>query len=83
MSVCLFVCLFVWIWSPSYWMDSNQIWHGPPPGPVGNLKILFWVNPPEGGKILEKLKNPNFPLIPIRRSSVSQGCCGRVSKERH
>ncbi len=27
MPVCLFfVCLFVRIWSPNYWMDSNPIW---------------------------------------------------------
>ncbi len=31
---------------------------------VGNLKILFWVDPPlGGGKILEKLKNPNLPHV--------------------
>ncbi len=32
-----------------------------PLDPVGNLKILFWVDPARGGIILEKLKNPNFP----------------------
>ncbi len=28
---CLFVCLFVTIWSQNYWMDFHQSWHGPPP----------------------------------------------------
>ncbi len=32
-SVCLFVCLFGW--RPNYWMDLNQIWHGPPTGNCG------------------------------------------------
>ncbi len=39
--VCLFVCLFVWIWRPNYWSDLDQIWHGPPPGPCCTLGILF------------------------------------------
>ncbi len=36
---------------------------GHPLLPVGNLKILFLVDPPRKGIILEKLKNPNFPQM--------------------
>ncbi len=30
---------------------------------MGNLEILFWVDPPRGGTILEKLKTFNFPRM--------------------
>ncbi len=60
----LSVCLFVRIWSPNYWMDLNQIWHGPPPGICGYPRnTFFWVVPPRGGIILEKLKKHNFPHV--------------------
>ncbi len=49
LSLCLFICLFVWIWSLNYWMDSNQIWHGPPPGPCGLPQNTFLGWPPPGG----------------------------------
>ncbi len=48
-------------------MDSNQIWHGPPPGLCGlprNINTFLGLPPPGGGVIiLEKLKNPNFPYM--------------------
>ncbi len=60
MFVCLFVCLFGfggqttgWI-LPKFGMEHPLV-------SVGNLEILFWVDPPRGGVILEKLKNMNFP----------------------
>ncbi len=36
-----------------------------PLDPVGNLEILFWVDPPQGGYNFGKTqKNPNFPIWP-------------------
>ncbi len=62
-EACLFVCLFVRIWSPNYWRDSNQIWHGPPPGPLWiSSKYFFLGWPPKGGVILEK---PYFALMSL------------------
>ncbi len=52
-------------------MDLNQIWHGPPHmDPVGNLEILFWVVPPRGGIILEKLKKSKLPPYGPGRSGI-------------
>ena len=61
MSVCLFACLFGLIGAQTTRLIPTKFGIEPPLVSVGNLKILFWVDPPEGGIILEKLKNPNFP----------------------
>ncbi len=33
--------------------------------PVGNLEILISVDPPRGGIIFQKLKNPTFPHMAL------------------
>ena len=78
MSVCLFVCQFVQIWSPNYWMDSIQIGHEPPHAWslwVTSKYLLFWVDnppPPDRGIILEKLKKKiqTFPIWPCTEGGI-------------
>ena len=59
---CLSVCLFGFGAQTTGWIPA-KFGMGHPLVPVGNLKILFWVDtpPPRKGIILEKLKIPNFP----------------------
>ena len=47
-SVCLFVCLSR-VWQPNYWMDLNQIWHEPPPGPCRFYQKTFLGVTPQRG----------------------------------
>ncbi len=42
-----------------------------PLDPVGNLEILFWVDPPRGGIILEKLKKSKLPPYDLRGRAES------------
>ena len=63
LSVCLFVCLFVCsdlAPKPLDGFQPNLAWASPWTLWVTS-KYFFWVDPPRGGIILEKLKNPNFP----------------------
>ncbi len=43
-------------------------------GPVGILEILFWVDPPRGGIILEKLKKSK--LSPYGPGRTAESFCG-------
>ncbi len=54
-GVCLSVRLFGIGAQTTGWIPT-KFDMGHPLGPVGNLKILFGVEPPGGGKFLEKLK---------------------------
>ncbi len=67
LSVCL-VCLFVCSDLESKLLAGSQpnlAWATPWMGPVGNLEIRFWVDPPRGGIILEKLeKSDHSPYGP-------------------
>ncbi len=62
-EACLFVFLFVWIWSPNYRMDLNQIWHGPP---LGHWKyhLNIYLGSPQrgGGMICKSSKIRTFPI---------------------
>ena len=61
MSVCLFVSSDL---EPKV-LDGTKFGMGHPMDPEGNLKILFWVDPPEGDIPLEKLKRiQTFPIQP-------------------
>ncbi len=54
---CLFVCLFVTIWSPNYRMDLSQKLPWTSPLTLRrSSKNFFGGDPPRGGIILEKLK---------------------------
>ena len=69
LSVCL-VCLFVCSDFKPKLLDGSKTKFGKglPLDHVGNLKMLFWVDPPRGGIILEKLKKSKlFPYGPGRR----------------
>ena len=55
LSVCLSVCLFGF-GAQTTGKISTKFGMGHPLVSVGNLEILFWVDPPRGGIILEKLK---------------------------
>ena len=66
MSVCLSVCLFRFGAQTTGWIPTKfgmdlplALWV--------TSKYFFGLTPPEGGKILEKLKNPNFPLMALDR----------------
>ncbi len=63
-SVCLSVCLFGFGAQTTGWIPT-KFGMGLPLDPVGDLETLFWVDPPRGGIILEKLKNPNFSLMAL------------------
>ncbi len=60
LSVCLFVCLFGF-GAQTTGRIPTKFGMDLPLDPVGYLKTLFWVDSPQGGIILEKLKNLNFP----------------------
>ncbi len=63
-SVCLFVCLFGFGAQTTGWI-LTKFGMDLPLDPVGNLEILFWVDPPQGGYNFGKTqKNPNFPIWP-------------------
>ncbi len=67
LSVCLFVCLFGFGAQTTGWIPT-KLGMDLPLDPVGNLEILFWVEPPPprgGGYNFGKTqKNPNFSIWP-------------------
>ncbi len=53
---------------------SARFGMGHPMRLVGNLEILFWVDPPRGGKILGKLKKSK--LSPYGPGQTEESFCG-------
>ncbi len=48
-------------WAQTIGWNSTKFGMVLPLDPVGNIEILLWVNPPDGGNFFDKQKNPNFP----------------------